>query len=45
MTPFEIAIPLIALAVAGIGVMLMRHETRKLDARIEAEARRRHPAE
>ncbi len=41
MTGFEIAVPVIALAVAGLGVLWLKKDTRRLDARID----RHHPAE
>lgn len=41
MTTFEIAVPLIALAVVGVGYLILRREGRKLDARLAAK----HPAE
>ncbi|WP_274520053.1 hypothetical protein [Meridianimarinicoccus roseus] len=41
MTAFEVAIPLIALAVAATGVWLLRREA----ARIDARKRSSHPAE
>ena len=45
MTVFELAVPLIALAVAGVGALLLRREAHKLDARIEARRNARRPAE
>lgn len=39
MTMFEFAVPLVALAVAGVGIALLRAEARRIDAR------RRPPAE
>ncbi len=39
MTMFEFAVPLVALAVAGVGIPLLRAEARRIDAR------RRPPAE
>ena len=33
MTLFEFAVPLAALTVAGVGVMLLRAEARRVDAR------------
>ena len=42
MTAFEIAVPLIALAVAGVGTLLLRREGRKLDRKLSD---RQHPAE
>jgi hypothetical protein len=41
MTAFEIAIPVIAVAVAALGAFLLRREA----ARIDARKRRTHPAE
>lgn len=41
MTPFEIAVPLIALTVAAAGAWLLRLEAHKIDAR----RHRNHPAE
>lgn len=41
MSTFEIAVPLIALAIAGLGAVYFRHGARKID-----EARKtHHPAE
>lgn len=37
MSAFEIAIPLIALAVAGVGTLVLRVETRAIDRRIAEE--------
>lgn len=37
MTLFEVIVPLGALALAGIGILYIRHEDRKLDARIAQE--------
>ena len=47
MTAFEIAVPLVALAVAGIGILWARHQESQLDRRIEEVERRRthRPAE
>jgi hypothetical protein len=39
MTLFEFAVPLAALTVAGVGILLLRAEARRIDAR------RRPPAE
>lgn len=44
MTSFEIAVPLIAFAVIGVGIALLKRESRRLDARLE-HARHHHPAE
>jgi len=41
MTFFEFIVPVIALAVAGAGVIILRRQERKLDA----QSRHRHPAE
>jgi|GEM_PF-6151577 len=41
MTLFEFIVPVIALAVAGIGVLVLRGEEKALDKR----RRRHHPAE
>ncbi|WP_323765300.1 hypothetical protein [Marinovum sp.] len=41
---FEIAVPLMALAVVGVGILILKRDTRRLDARLE-RARHRHPAE
>lgn len=43
MTSFEIAVPMVAFVVAGVGILLLRRDTRRIDALIEE--RRRHPAE
>ena len=43
MTLFDFIVPLAALAVAGVGILILRAEGRKLDAR-EPEPPR-HPAE
>lgn len=37
MTLFEVIVPLGALALAGIGILYIRHEDRKLEARIAQE--------
>lgn len=44
MTGFEIAIPLIALAVVGVGIVLLKRETRRIDFLI-ASRQQSHPAE
>ncbi len=44
MMSFEIAVPLMALAVVGVGILILKRDTRRLDARLE-RARHRHPAE
>lgn len=41
MTLFEAIVPLGALALAGIGILYIQHEDRKLDAQIAQEAERR----
>lgn len=41
MTFFEFIVPVIALAVAGAGILVLRHQERKLDD----HPSRRHPAE
>lgn len=45
MTAFETAIPLITLAVAGIGALALRCEAHKLADRIAARREARHPAQ
>ncbi|WP_277621460.1 hypothetical protein [Oceaniglobus indicus] len=41
MTAFDIAVPLVALGFAGIGILLLRREEHKLDR----AHKNRHPAE
>ncbi|MGL6210372.1 MAG: hypothetical protein ACRC14_11155 [Paracoccaceae bacterium] len=45
MTTFEIMVPVIALAIALIGVIGFTIAGRRLDARLEAERQAKHPAE
>ena len=50
MTSYDIAVPLFALAVTGVGILWIHIASRRLDARIDAhDAERlrkgRHPAE
>ena len=45
MTLFEIMVPVVALAVALIGVVGFTIAEKRLDARLEAERRAKHPAE
>jgi hypothetical protein len=45
MTLFEIMVPVVALAVALIGVVGFTIAGKRLDARLEAERRAKHPAE
>lgn len=44
MMSFEIAVPLLAFAVIGVGTLLLKRDTRRIDALI-AKSRRHHPAE
>ncbi|MEN9062296.1 MULTISPECIES: hypothetical protein [Ponticoccus] len=44
MTGFEIAIPLIAFAVVGLGIVLLKRETRRIDGWLDSK-RPSHPAE
>jgi len=41
MTAFEIAVPIIALVVAGLGALWLKRDTQRLDARLNRD----HPAE
>lgn len=45
MTAFEIAVPLVALGVAFVGIAWISWEGRKLEKRIEAAKQHQHPAE
>lgn len=45
MTPFEFWTPVVLLALAGLGVRLLNVAEKRLDARLEAERRTKHPAE
>lgn len=45
MTAYEFAVPLVLGAFAFVGILWMNHEGHKLDRRIEADRKRRHPAE
>ena len=44
MTSFEIAVPFLAFVVIGVGIALLKRDTRRIDALI-AKSRRHHPAE
>ncbi|WP_255446330.1 hypothetical protein [Tropicibacter alexandrii] len=43
MTGFEIAIPLVALSVVGVGILWLKRDTRRIDAMLAK--RNQHPAE
>ncbi|WP_417523583.1 hypothetical protein [Marinovum sp.] len=40
----EFTVPVMAFLVVGVGILILKRDTRRLDARLE-RARHRHPAE
>jgi hypothetical protein len=44
MTLYGFFVPVIALAVAGVGTLSIHRASKRLDARIAVESRSRHPA-
>jgi hypothetical protein len=45
MTPYEFWTPVVLLALAGIGVIILQVAEKRLDARLAAERRAKHLAE
>jgi mannose/fructose/N-acetylgalactosamine-specific phosphotransferase system component IIC len=45
MTGFEIAIPLVAFAVIGVGIAILKRDTRRIDAARMKHHGHHHPAE
>jgi hypothetical protein len=45
MAPYEFWTPVVLLALAGLGVLILQVAEKRLDARLEAERQAKHPAE
>jgi hypothetical protein len=45
MTPYEFWAPVVLLALAGFGMLILQVAEKRLDARLAAERRAKHPAE
>jgi hypothetical protein len=45
MSPYEFWTPVVLLALAGLGVLILQVAEKRLDARLEAERQAKHPAE
>ncbi len=44
MTPYEIWTPVVLLALAGFGMLILQVAEKRLEARLAAERRAKHPA-